>query len=260
MPILILIVFILSGNIVFMGCTEKEKEHEYIPQFPTNFEWVNISAGSFIMGAPSGEGYRYEHPQHKVTLTNDFQMLKCEVTQSQWEAITGENPSQIIRENRAVGGVTWNECQDYISELNTLDINHTYRLPTEAEWEYCCRAGTETRYFFGNNESELNEYAWYRYHLKSGGADVGELKANPWGLFDMLGNVEEWCQDRFDARIGYSSEAEVDPTGIETGNLRVLRGGSSGSLPEECTPYFRGCEYPDQTEGWIGFRLVRTEK
>ena len=136
----------------------------------------------------------------------------------------GSNPSSHKRTNLPVE-VSWNDIQEYIKKLNAAAGGNIYRLPTEAEWEYACRAGTTTRWSFGDDESQLGEYAWYGGNYNSDGStkEVGTKKPNSWGLYDMHGNVYEWCQDWYGS---YSSSAQTDPTGPSTGSDRVMRGGN----------------------------------
>jgi len=246
-----------------MGCIDETKEeNEYTPQFPNDFQWVNITAGTFMMGAPVGYGRDYEHPQHQVTLTKNFQILIYEVTQSQWGKVMGDNPSGYKwADNHPVEGISWVMCQDFIGTLNELDSNFTYRLPTEAEWEYCCRAGTDTNYSFGDDESKLHEYAWRNEFSGWGNHHpVGQKKPNPWGLYDMHGNVGELCQDFFQRNYYHSSPA-IDPQGPETSSTKVLRGGDSLLIQSDMLySYSRGSLPIDETASYAGIRLVRTEK
>jgi len=204
-------------------------------------ELVWINPGSFMMGSPLGESARDEdETQHRVTLTKGFWLGKYEVTQAQWQQVMGSNPSY----SKNAGGkapvenVSWNDCKDFLQKLNGKGVEGTFRLPTEAEWEYACRAGTTTRFGFGENDGDLHRYGNYcerscteDYSWKdkdhSDGHDktapVGSLKPNAWGLHDMHGNVWEWCQDWYG---DYPSGSATDPAGVSSGSSRVLRGGS----------------------------------
>ena len=159
-------------------------------------EFVLIPAGEFDMGSPSDEGYSYEKPVHHVTIEDPFYMGTYEVTQAQWHAIMGDNPSYFEGDDDLpVEQVSWDNVQSFITKLNDKEGTNKYRLPSEAEWEYACRAGTSTRYSFGDNESELGDYAWYDDNSGRQTHLVGQKRANSWGLYDMHGNVREWVQD-----------------------------------------------------------------
>lgn len=192
-------------------------------------EFVLIPAGEFDMGSPSSEKGRYddrEGPIHRVKIAKAFYMGKYMVTQKQWRDIMGTNPSYFKGDNLPVGDVEWNDVQEFIRKLNGKEGNYKYRLPSESEWEYAARAGTTTRYFFGDDESELGEYAWYKDNSGDKAHDVGLKKPNPWGLYDMYGNGWEWVQDTF--HYGYIG-APTDGSAWESVDvsLRVSKGGSS---------------------------------
>jgi formylglycine-generating enzyme required for sulfatase activity len=169
-------------------------------------EFVLIPAGAFEMGSPSNEAGRDDDdgPIHQVTIKNAFYMGKYEVTQEQWRAVMGDNPSYFTgNDNLPVEQVSWDDVQEFIRKLNAKEGTDKYRLPSEAEWEYACRAGTTTRYSFGDSESRLGEYAWYTDNSGSKTHPVGQKKPNPWGLYDMHGNVWEWV---LDGTVYFSSE------------------------------------------------------
>ncbi len=220
------------------------------------FQYVAISPGTFIMGSQDDEGYSNEHPRHEVTVTSGFEMLRFEVTQAQWEAVTGENPGHFSGDDNPAETVSWNDCQSFISKLNELEINHTYRLPTEAEWEYACRAGNDTQYSFGDDWHQLSQYAWYCGNSNDGTHPVGQKKPNAWGLYDMHGNVWEWCQDWYDSDY-YKNSPTTDPKGPTSGSLRVLRGGFWDHTASGCSSAYRTCNNPDFLDNTIGLRLVR---
>lgn len=217
-----------------------------------------IPAGTFMMGSPEDEQDRDsdEGPQHQVTITEPFYMGIYEVTQAQWEAVMGANPSYFLGDtSRPVERVSWYDCQEFVTELNTMGLG-TFRLPTEAEWEYACRAGSTTRFPWGDDPTYgwLGEYAWYRNNSSSTTHPVGQKEANIWGLFDMHGNVWEWCGDWYAA---YGYDAQTDPSGPESGSTRVFRGGSWVIDPQCCRSAFRGISTPTSTGRILGFRLVR---
>ncbi len=213
------------------------------------FEMMPIKAGSFVMDLILNEEYR-------VTLTKDFYMGKYEVTQEQWEAIMGSNPSHFKGARRPVEQVSWNDAQEFIEKLNAQDAvkrsGMKFRLPTEAEWEYACRAGTKGNFSFGES-AELNKMNYSGSETK----DVGSYAPNAWGLHDMHGNVFEWCEDWYGY---YDSAAVTDPKGAPDGNDRVLRGGSwgsdSGLGAMECRSSHRSKLNPAHHFNNTGFRLV----
>jgi formylglycine-generating enzyme required for sulfatase activity len=190
-------------------------------------EFVLIPAGQFNMGSPLSEKDRGddEGPVHPVKISKPFYMSKFEVTQEQYLFVMGSNPSRLVGPNRPVDCVTWYEAVEFCRKLTQLDGNY-YRLPTEAEWEYACRAGTQTRFYYGDDPdySQLAEYACYP-HNSRGTFPVGQKKANAFGLYDMHGNVQEWCSDWYDEYY-YRYRHSLDPQGPPSGQGRVLRGGA----------------------------------
>ncbi len=223
-------------------------------------EMVNIPAGSFQMGSGYDPPYSStsEAPLHTVTLTYAFQLGKFEVTQAQWYAVMSGFPQSQPSANVSlpVVYVSWNDCQMFLTALNGLGLG-TFRLPTEAEWEYACRAGTDTRWSFGNDEVNLGDYAWYSSNSGGGAHIVGQKLPNPFGLYDMHGNVWEWVQDWYHS--GYSG-APVDGSAWEdpVGNSRVLRGGNFSNSAVNCRSAYRSNSSPDGRNGNFGLRLLRT--
>lgn len=215
--------------------------------------FVKIPSGSFQMGSNE---YNNEKPIHTVNIQS-FYMMTTEVTQAQWTAIMGNNPSNWKGDNLPIEGVSWNDAQDFLRKLNQKDPGKNYRLPSEAEWEYACRAGTTTRFYSGDNDNDLDAIAWYFSNSGYNTHPVGQKRANAWGLYDMSGNVWEWCQDWYhDSYYG----APLDGSAWESprGSHRVLRGGSWSSLPNCCRSAFRFINDPDDRNINIGFRLVRS--
>jgi formylglycine-generating enzyme required for sulfatase activity len=228
-----------------------------------SLEMVLIPSGKFVMGSPSNEEGRNDNEtQHQVTLRKPFYMGKYEVTQEQWKAVMGKNPKQweavqlwknpISKTKGAklpVTDVSWKDCQEFIKKLNGK-TNGGYRLPTEAEWEYACRGGTTTAYSYGDNltESDANVAG-------SSIKEVGSYKPNAFGLYDMHGNVFEWCNDWY----GSLQDGEVtDPKGPATGERRVLRGGSFFYDESGVRSSFRYIFYtPNKRSDLYGFRLAR---
>jgi len=198
-------------------------------------EMVLIPAGKFLMGSPGSEvGRKDNEAQHEVTLTKPFYMGKYEVTQEQWQAVMVDNPSQIKGARLPITNVSWNDCQDYIKKLNAK-TNGGYRLPSEAEWEFACRAGTTTAYSYGDNitKSDAN------YGPGGKSVAVGGYKPNSFGLFDMHGNVWEWCED------------------FKTETNHILRGGSFGFKESTARSSHQGNYIPTYQDIFGGFRLVR---
>jgi formylglycine-generating enzyme required for sulfatase activity len=187
-----------------------------------SLEMVLIPAGKFMMGSLENEKDRFDdETQHGVTLTKSYYMGKYEVTQEQWEAVMGDNPSsKNIGAKLPVTDVSWEDCQEFIKKLNE-NTKGGYRLPTEAEWEYACRAGTTTAYSFGANITPQD--ANYLFSKIGKPIAVGSYRPNAFGLYDMHGNVWEWCEDWYG---DYPAGAVTDPKGAAMGEDRVLRGGS----------------------------------
>ena len=202
-------------------------------------EMILIRPGSFMMGSDKGDPE--EKPVHKVKITKPFYMGKFEVTQAQYQAVMGSNPSNFKGEgNLPIETVSWDDCRKFLKKLNEKIPGKDFRLPTEAEWEFACRAGSTTEYCFGDDESILEQYAWYSKNSESKTHPVGGKKPNAWGLYDMHGNVWEWCNDYFGDKYYESSPAE-DPKGADSGAVRILRGGSWYTIfPRFCRSAFRG--------------------
>jgi len=215
-------------------------------------EIVLIPAGKFKMGSPESEkGRSFSEMQHEVTLTKPFYLGKFEVTQEQWEGVMGNNPSSRTKGAKLpVTGVSWKDCQEFIKKLNSK-TSGGYRLPTEAEWEYACRAGTSTAYSVGasltNSDANIDGDS-----IKA----VGSYKPNAFGLYDMHGNVFEWCEDRY---APYPEGAGTDPKGPGTGTIRVLRGGSFNFHISSARSSIRDYDFAPTSRLYdIGFRLART--
>ena len=216
-------------------------------------EMLLIPAGKFKMGSLESEKDRRDNEnQHEVTLTKSFYMGKYEVTQEQWEAVMGNNRNRTKGAKLPVTGVSWEDCQEFIKKLNE-NTKGGYRLPTEAEWEYACRAGTTTNYSFRDKITPKDANSTDSNIRKP--VAVGSYKANAFGLYDMHGNVCEWCEDYYEA----DSEGSVtDPKGPETGVNRVLRGGSFLHFVWAARSSFRDGSPPISRRSDVGFRLART--
>jgi formylglycine-generating enzyme required for sulfatase activity len=214
-----------------------EMLHSFELSKGVQLDMVWIPAGSFIMGSPSSEPGRYddEGPQTNVTLEG-FWMGKYEVTQAQYKAINGTNPSLFSGSNNPVEKVSWNDAMEFCRKLSD-QTGANYTLPTEAQWEYACRAGTTTAFSFGNDANQLGNYAWYNSNSNSTTHPVGQKQPNAYGLYDMHGNVWEWCLSR--SKDYPYSETDGRNSLSDTSGARVLRGGSWDLLPVSCRCAFR---------------------
>jgi formylglycine-generating enzyme required for sulfatase activity len=254
------------------------------PANPDPARLVWIPPGTFAMGSPVGEQDRHslEGPQTVVTLTKGFYMGKYEVTQQEYLAVKGYNPSYFTAGrvvttipppavlppplaedlSRPVESLNWHDAENYCSRLTEqeraagkLPTGWMYRLPTEAQWEYACRAGTKTRFYYGDDASysQLENYAWYSPAGSNMTHPVGQKQPNAWGLYDMAGNVGEWCLDRY---ASYPGGSVTDPQGPSLGTFQVLRGGSWFYQAGFCRSAYRYYTFPDYADGNIGFRVV----
>jgi formylglycine-generating enzyme required for sulfatase activity len=213
---------------------------------------VLIPAGEFEMGSNVAEGSNYERPVHRVRISEPFYMGKYEVTQAQWEAVMGTNPSYFKgNPNRPVEGVSWEDVQAFIKRLNRQEGWEVCRLPTEAQWEYAARAGTTTEWY----DNDLDAIAWYRENSGYKTHEVGQKWPNAWGLYDMLGNVEEWVQDWY-ASDYYRHSPTVDPQGPDAGALRVYRGGGWSLGARYVRAAFRYGFDPGVRYDYLGFRCL----
>jgi formylglycine-generating enzyme required for sulfatase activity len=219
-------------------------------------EMILIPAGEFMMGSPDSDkgGFHSEKPQHRVRITKPFYLGTFLVTQEQWETVMGKNPSHFKGPKNPVEMISWDDCQQFLGKLNAKVGSGAgkFQLPSEAQWEYACRAGSTTRYCFGDDEEQLGDYAWYGENSDGKTHPVGEKKPNAWGLYDMYGNVWEWCQDRY----GYYKESPVDdPSGSTGGWGRVGRGGGWNRPAGFCRSAFRSYDEPGFRSDNLGFRV-----
>ena len=226
------------------------------------FKMIYVDGGTFTMGATSEQGsdaYDNEEPAHQVTLSS-YYIGETEVTQELWEAVMGSNPSNFSGSRKPVENVSWDDCQEFIRKLNSL-TGQKFRLPTEAEWEYAARGGNESRGYKYSGSNTLSNVAWYWDNIPSqksettgyGTQNVATKSPNELGLYDMSGNVWEWCQDRFGS---YSSSSQTNPTGPSSGSSRVRRGGSWGSSARGCRVSIRGYGSPGGMFNILGLRLA----
>ncbi len=222
-----------------------------------SIDMVRVEAGTFTMGATAQmkNPDEDEKPTHRVTLTNDYYIGKYEVTQALWQAVMGSNPSNFKGDNLPVEMVSWADCQDFLSKLNRI-TGKTFRLPTEAEWEYAARGGNKSRGYQYSGSNNLSDVAWYGDNSGSKTHVVGIKQPNELGIYDMSGNVWEWCQD-WDGE--YSSSSQVNPTGANYGFRRVFRGGSWDFDAWACRSSFRNSDSSGTCGNSLGLRLVLSE-
>ena len=209
---------------------------------------VEVPTGKFTMGSPKDEKDRSENePQKQVTMAKPFWIGIHEVTQEQYKAVMANNPAHSKGVNKPVEGVSWDDANEFCRKASARTTKK-FRLPTEAEWEYACRAGSKTRYYFGDDEKQFGDYAWFNGNSKGVSHSVGEKKPNAWGLYDTLGNVAEWCQDSYLGPLPKGAK-EIKP-----GSLRVDRGGFFDFAPCRCAT--RQWCVPIGRNPYIGFRVV----
>lgn len=234
--------------------SDKINEDEVISVNGVSFKMVCVQGGTFIMGATDEQGYadEDEYPTHNVTLSS-FSIGETEVTQELWQAVMGYNPSTFkggLR--RPVEEISWNDCQSFINQLNSM-TGRNFRLPTEAEWEYAARGGQKSNGYMFAGSNYCDDVAWNVNNSNKTTHDVGSKSANELGLYDMSGNVWEWCQDRYGA---YSSSSQTNPVGSSSGDSRVYRGGSGGSQVTRCRVTSRRSKSPESHFGDLGLRLA----
>ena len=223
-----------------------------------SFTMKAVQGGTFTMGSSDEdtEADSDEKPAHSVTLSN-FWIGQTEVTQALWQAVMGKNPSYFKGDKLPVEMVSWTDCQDFIKELNTK-TGKKFRLPTEAEWEYAARGGNKSKGYKYSGDNDLDKVAWYEDNSSEKTHDVGTKAANELGIYDMSGNVWEWCSDWY-SNSYYSNSPTTNPQGPNTGSLRVLRGGCMHNDAEGCRVAYRGNNNPDERADYLGLRLVLSE-
>jgi formylglycine-generating enzyme required for sulfatase activity len=263
--------------LVMAGCGAKIVEEDHagrqVISTKCGVDMVPVASGQFSMG--SDDGPIDAKPAHLVKVDR-FLMDQQEITQEVYQKVMGKNPSRRKSPQNPVEQVTWSAAAQFCNarsmqegltpcyNTNNWDCDFSasgYRLPTEAEWEYACRAGTDTRFYFGDNPDELKSYAWFEGNSQSKPHPVGQRKPNQWGLYDMAGNVWEWCNDFYGPKYFRDSPTE-NPRGPLHGEKRVLRGGAWSSSAEDCTSWARNCDEPGLTDICLtmdsnGFRCVR---
>ena len=218
-------------------------------------EIIENSIGMKLKLIPAGEFMMGDSSKHKVKLTKPFYIGIYPVTQKEWQKVMGSNPSYFKGDDLPVEQVSWHDCQEFIGALNKKEGGWKYRLPTEAEWEYACRAGSTTRFCYGDDDSRLGEYAWYDANSNKKTHPVGIKRPNAWGLHDMHGNLWEWCEDWYG---DYPSGEVTDPTGPSSGSARVDRGGSWNRPAGRCTSANRNRRDPANRGYYLGVRLARS--
>ena len=220
---------------------------------------VLILPGSFTMGSPPGGKDRQDYEtMHEVTISESYYLGAFEVMQEHYEKVMGTNPSRFVGAKNPVEMVSWEDAVRFCKRLSAMPderaAGRSYRLPTEAEWEYACRASSTTLFSFGDTAESLAEYAWFGAGPPGRTHPVGEKKPNRWGLYDMHGNAVEFCQDYWYA--DYSSEAAIDPKGPSGGASRVIRGGCWYQEANQCRSAFRTKIYPSESNYYVSFRVA----
>lgn len=235
------------------GGQEEKESHKTLAKEGNSIgmKFTYIPAGEFMMGSENGDGD--EQPVHKVTITKPFHLGIYPVTQREWKAVMGDKLSIINGDYLPIDGVSWNDVQEFITKLNAKEGSNKYRLPSEAEWEYACRAGITTEYYFGDDESELGMYAWYYENSNGKTHSVGQKKPNSWGLYDMHGNVFEFVQDLH--HVDYKGAPSDGSVWRQRGDSnRIVRGGSWYNDAWYCRSASRNDDFRYDL---IGFRLLK---
>lgn len=222
-----------------------------------SFDMMKVEAGTFTMGATSEmkDPEDDEMPAHQVTLTNGYYIGKTEVTQALWKAVMGNNPSEFKGDNLPVECVSWNDCKEFISKLNSM-TGENFRLPTEAEWEFAARGGNNSNHYQYSGSNNIDDVAWYVCNSGDKTHAVATKQPNEIGIYDMSGNVLEWCADYWG---NYSSSSQTNPTGPSSGSCRVGRGGSWYDVARICRSSFRDGDDPDNLRIVLGFRLALSQ-
>jgi formylglycine-generating enzyme required for sulfatase activity len=247
---------IAATTLYHLAIFAQERGARLVPRLTNSvgMEFLLIPAGTFTMGAI--DSYPDEQPIRTVRISRPFYLGKYEVTQAQWEAVMGYNPSSWRgQRDLPVEQVSWEDVQEFLRRLNAEEGGTRYRLPTEAEWEYAARAGTTTAYSFSSDVSRLDEYAWYGGNAAHTSHPVGQLKPNAWGLHDMHGNVWEWVHDWYET---YPIGAVTDPQGPAAGINRVFRGGGRSNVAWRCRSSSRSYRPPESRLDAVGFRVLKT--
>jgi formylglycine-generating enzyme required for sulfatase activity len=265
-------IVVMAPTLVQTAKKETSLKAGTIQEF-SGIEFVYCPAGEFMMGSKDDDDesflYGNEQPVHEVEISRCFWLGKYPVTQGQWAAVMGQNPSRFVeskgffglggkeaRPDHPVEQVSWDDTRDFIDRLNEKQRAKHYRLPTEAEWEHACRAGSTTAYCFGDGESKLKEYAWFDDNSGRLTHPVGKKRPNDWGLYDMHGNVWEWVLDWYDENY-YKNSPGADPLNTSAASSRVIRGGGWNDRPWSVRSAFRSGYSPGYRDYALGFRLLR---
>ncbi|MDR1847375.1 MAG: formylglycine-generating enzyme family protein [Bacteroidales bacterium] len=243
------VVAAITMAFVFQPQGKSQPQKSSLPKI----EMVFVKGGTFSMG--SNDGDSDEKPVHSVTVSG-FYIGKYEVTQAQWKAVMGNNPSNFKGDNLPVENVSWNDVQEFIRKLNAK-TGKNYRLPTEAEWEFAARGGNSSNGYTYSGSNSIGSVAWYDGNSGNKTHSVGTKQANELGIYDMSGNAWEWCSDWYG---GYSSGSQTNPRGANSGSYRVLRGGSWYYDSSFCRVAIRDYNTPDIRNYIIGFRLACSSK
>ena len=243
-------------NLIINGGGESEDSNQTFTVNGVSFDMIAVEGGTFTMGATSEQGsdaYNDESPTHQVTLSS-YYIGKTEVTQELWQAVMGSNPSYFLDTNLPVEKVSWEDCQIFIAKLNALTGKY-FRLPTEAEWEYAARGGSKSQGYKYSGSNTVDDVAWYPSNSSSKTHPVATKAPNELGIYDMSGNVLEWCRDWYSSSY-YSSSSQYNPTGPASGSRRVYRGGSWGSSARLCRVSYRDYNGPSYRFYNLGLRLA----
>ena len=248
---------ILSKNGNEQGSGAQEISYKTFTVNGVSFDMARVEAGTFTMGATSEmqNPWDEEKPAHQVTLTNNYYLGKTEVTQALWKAVMGSNPSNFKGDNKPVECVSWDDCQTFISKLNAA-TGKNFRLPTEAEWEFAARGGNSSKHYQYSGSNNINDVAWYYGNSGNTTHDVASKQPNELGIYDMSGNVWEWCNDWYG---DYSSSSQTNPMGPNSGSCRANRGGSWFSSARYCRSSLRSGGAPGLRLNDRGLRLALSE-
>ena len=243
-------------NLIINGGGESEFKNQTFTVNGVSFEMIAVEGGTFTMGATdeqASDAYSDEKPTHQVTLSS-YYIGKTEVTQELWQAVMGSNPSGFSGANLPVEKVSWEDCQIFIAILNELTGKY-FRLPTEAEWEYAARGGSKSQGYKYSGSNTVDDVAWYPSNSSSKTHPVATKAPNELGIYDMSGNVLEWCSDWYSSSY-YSSSSQYNPTGPASGSYRVFRGGSWDYHAGYCRVSFRDYSSPTKRFTFLGLRLA----
>ena len=243
-------------NLIINGGGESEDSNQTFTVNGVSFNMIAVEGGTFTMGATAeqaSDAYSDEKPTHQVTLSS-YYIGKTEVTQELWQAVMGSNPSGFSGANLPVEKVSWEDCQIFIAILNELTGKY-FRLPTEAEWEYAARGGSKSQGYKYSGSNTVDDVAWYPSNSSSKTHPVATKAPNELGIYDMSGNVLEWCSDWYSSSY-YSSSSQYNPTGPASGSRRVYRGGSWGSSARLCRVSYRDYNGPSYRFYNLGLRLA----